>query len=589
MPIGSKAVGRFRPQRSGGLVETPTLVLSLGLTTLTLLGATFHIDDSIRGLAPTVAAAIGALIAIAIGALLLYVVLRSIFRWIDGVRSPSVRPPHRSMLSLARPVGLPSALILAAPSMLWLTLHYPGNLTNDAVEQLLQWNRILPPRDHHPWFDTMLFGWFWDLGKLFGNPGVGIFIFLVLQVIAIACATAAVLTYMVGHGLPDRFRWGLVWAASLLPPFVMAPTVMSKDALATVFLIPTALLFVALMQTRGRLLNDWRVRFGGVALVVLFVLTKRTNVYLTVLSTIVLLVAIEPRFRRRLAIGVVMALGIAVFWWTVVLSLWGVGRPNNTDMFSIPVQQTARVVSNHGSEMSVSDVKTIDRMLGFDGLADAYDPRYSDPVKARFQITAPLSDRLAYAATWFRLGLRYPGEYAAATFNNTYELFAPITTLQYEMSVDGFREHSKVFRGKAEKNGRDPDDVTELVETIDTPKWLREVQVGLNRGILTFDRINPLNSKAFFASWVPLIAFTYAVRKRARLLAVAVFPSMLQLLVLIAGPVTFSRYITPMLYLAVLTVGTMLLPAPSIDPSSPRRHDPSDASVSPSDLESSHK
>ena len=84
------------------------------------------------------------------------------------------------------------------------------------------------------------------------------------------------------------------------------------------------------------------------------------------------------------------------------------------DVLSLPLQQTARVVSLHADEIPEKEKALIDRVVVYDGLAENYLDWYADPVKDTYRQTANASDRIHYRGVWFRQMLRWPVDYLDA-------------------------------------------------------------------------------------------------------------------------------------------------------------------------------
>lgn len=79
-------------------------------------------------------------------------------------------------------------------------------------------------------------------------------------------------------------------------------------------------------------------------------------------------------------------------------------------MFSIPFQQTARYVKYHPDDITTNERVVIDKVLGFNDLAQRYNPIFADPVKGYSQ-KGSQKDYLNYLRVWAIQGSRHPGTY----------------------------------------------------------------------------------------------------------------------------------------------------------------------------------
>jgi hypothetical protein len=501
------------------------------------------------------------LTAVAI-AVVLYIPIGIIYAWLDRRWVVDEQAGAR-IIPMRRAVArwlLPTFGALLAGWLPWLLLHYPGDVDSDTTNQLLQWLGLLPKGDHHPWFDTVFFGWFWNVGRVVGDYKVGLFIYMVFQVAATALGMALVLTYLGRLGLSDRPRRLLTAFAAIFPVFAISGSLMSKDHFAGIFWLPFLVLFVETVRTRGRVLCRPWVGAGAIALAIPLVLAKRPNVYIFILCVVILVVISVWRARKRLLIGTALILVLtSLVWPRIVLPGLGVQPGTHKDMLSIPVQQTARTVARHEKSIPASERAAIDAVLRYDSLAKVYKPRRSDAVKARWNSGATTAQKMAYARVWFAQLTRYPGTYFAATANNTFQYFAPVSPVDYPRELANQKRYADSFLALSVK-GTTRQQIEQVLFSLYQPRALGTVRTAVNSATMALISGNFLASMAFYCSWLPLFALGFAIRRRSWMLALATMPLFLNLLVLVAGPIAFGRYMVPMVLGSVLVAGLLMVP-----------------------------
>lgn len=547
---------RPRRLRIDGWAATLAVVLSA----FSVLGASYAAGDNAEWFAGSAGTLIGSLFAIALLATLLYVGLAALFRLLDRSWDRGPRDIVVPMRAAVCSWMWPSLGLILAGWLPWLIIHYPGAVDSDTITQRIEWLGMSPAKNHHPWFDTTVFGWFWDLGDALGSPNLGLFAYLLVQEVATAAGIALGIAYLARVGLPRGLRWALTLIAATFPAFVIAPSVMSKDAFAIIFWMPALILFVEIVRTRGAVLTRRWVIVVAVVIVIPLVLAKRTNGYLLLICVVVLAFVVARRIRWRMLAGAAAMLIVTnVVWPMAVLPALGVASATSADMMTIPVQQTARIVAEHGDEIPADEREAIDAMLRYDGLAEAYVPRRSDNVKARWNADAPLEQKLDYLGVWLAQVVRYPGTALSATAANTFEYFAPVTSvsLQRTLELDRYVDHwaDKTYD---EFSREDVEAVT--IDALGSPAALDDARATTNALYTTFSEGNPLMSKALFSSWIPLIALAYALRRRSVLHVIATVPLFVNLAFLIAGPIALGRYLLPSIIATVFAVGLMAIP-----------------------------
>lgn len=541
-------------------VDPWAIVLATTHSLFSVVGASFHATGSALWIVGSRGAAVASVLAIVLLTALLAVPITFLFRMLDRQWVPGPGEVS-SMRATMRRWFVPTFTVILMGWLPWLILHYPGAVDSDTITQRLEWIGLTPQRNHHPWFDTIVFGAFWNLGDFIGSANVGLFTYLLLQETALAAALAFGIVYVKRLGGTTAVMWTLTALGAVFPVFMTAAAVVSKDSLAAIFWIPAIVLFVEVVRTRGQVLERPWIAWAGVGLLLPLVLAKRTNMYVVLLCVAVVAFFVIRRVRWRLLVGVGSVLIAAgVVWPAVVLPMMGIGTATSTDVLTIPVQQTARVAAEHSDEVPEHEREAIDRVLRWDGLADAYVPGRSDTVKGRWDDAAPLSAKVAYAQTWLSQGLRYPHTYLSATAANTYEYFAPLTPVIFQLNLT-LERYVPFWESRAHEWVTVEDVEAATVDVLSAPESLYGARVVLNELFVTFANATPTMSKAFFCSWIPLFVLAFAVRRRSALLTMATVPFVVSLAVLVASPVALPRYMLPSILGSLLLIGLCLVPA----------------------------
>lgn len=524
------------------------------LSAATIVGYSFDINDSAAGFLG--ANAIPSALAWIALALLLHVAIVLVFKALDLSSTTAARMPVSSERFLARLRRSGPALwaILVIAWLPWTILHAPGLLDPDTFTQRFQWLGLMERTDHHPWFDTTVFGFVWDAAAALTSEGGGLFTLILVQILATTAGFAVTLVYLLHRGVRPLLVGSLLAVIAVHPVFTTAAAVLSKDSFAGWFWLPFLVLFVEALRTRGAVLQTSWVAVAALAVMIPLVMAKRTNVYLLVICAVVLLIVAQRGKRRRIVVGSSAVLLLTqLIWPSLVLPALGVGPGTSVDMLTIPVQQTARVSAEHGNDIPTDEREVIDSVLRWDGLGDAYDPRRSDAVKGRWNLDAGLSDQAAYVRVWVAQAFRYPGTYLAATASNTYEYFAPMTPMLFhnELSLDRYVEYWDARTPPSTSRAT----VEAVVASVQHPGWLADAREAANTFSRTFLEKDPFSTKAFYASWIPFVAVMYGLRSRRWLLVASAVPLLVMLAFLVASPVALPRYILPSLYGSVLISG----------------------------------
>lgn len=511
-----------------------------------------------------------------VGGAVMLVVVYLVCAWLfsrvdDFVATPSTEGPLPLATTLRSHFARTLALIVCC-WMPWFVAHLPGTFDDDTVWQLIIWRAPTSPTDHHPWFDTALFGFFMDLGRSLGWQGWGLIIYGALQLVITAATFSLVFCYIRRFRVPRPLLVGALVVVCAIPLYASYASEMVKDSVFSWPWLLFGVIYVELVRTRGEAYERRWLAPALFACCLLMALSRKTGIYIEVIALAALLVACSShRVQTALvAVGVICAFAA---WQFVALPLMGVEADSAHDTWSVPFQQVTRVLLLHPDDVSADEYASIDAVLEADAITDAYNPYLADPVKDSFRddFGAHLPE---FLRTWVALGLRHPITYFEAALDTDQGLYSPIYAFETKNDMSqAWVDDVKIFfaRGMGPiledqvRSQGDTRTIDQLVwdfasETTDGMATMPQV-VGLEHAMNTYEKVinrTPLrlfSSTSFMGLWVPLMTLCYALRRRSRdvrRLVWCLVPSIVLLLSLAASPGTVPRYYAPAAYIAPL-------------------------------------
>ena len=102
---------------------------------------------------------------------------------------------------------------------------------------------------------------------------------------------------------------------------------------------------------------------------------------------------------------------VYMLFQTAGRSVLNVRKGKTTEGMSIPLQQIARVVTKHGTELTDSQKSRIDYFFNGQDLSTIYKATLSDPVKKSFNEFLFKENPVQFFSLWIELGLKYPIDY----------------------------------------------------------------------------------------------------------------------------------------------------------------------------------
>lgn len=449
---------------------------------------------------------------------------------------------------------LVSLCVLLVAWSIYMVAFYPAIFSPDPSNQIKQFFNLdthysedvvlldanVKMTNHHPVLHTLLLGGCLSLGRQLGSDNLGLFIYSLLQTLVLASALSYTILYMRRLRMPFGYRAGALAVYALVPMFPLYAMSAVKDVLFTSFVIFYVILLFDAVKNR-----EQKIGYGRLALlfgvILLMALLRNNGTYLVWLSLPFLIVVCKGN-RLRLGSVLLVFTVLVQLYSGVLLPALGVTGGSVREALSIPFQQTARYVKEHGDELTAEEIRAIDRVLGYDDLAERYKPHISDPVKNAFNKYATKADLKAYFGVWFRGLLRHPVTYLEATVNNVYGYFYPGKLNWYI--------YYKFDDRIAKNNLTDYHYIAPL-------QPLREGLSAYGESFPYLPAVGLLANIGFHV-WALLYAALYTLKFNKKYI-VAFLPLLAALLVCVASPVNaYFRYAMPYVFAAPLMIACFL-------------------------------
>ena len=328
----------------------------------------------------------------------------------------------------------------------YLIAYYPGILGADQSNQVKQFLGYDIPEwsasnstnlidenvkitNHHPVLHTIGIGLCAKLGLAIGNVNFGIFLFTLIQYITLGVALASTINFMKKLKVPSWIKVLSLLLFALSPTIAVCSVQVNKDIIFASLMILYVIRLYELIKNSNNQKLTIKNCIGIIILSLLVCLFRNNGIYAIVLS-LPFVAIIDKLNRKQILISSITVLVIYQLIISVILPLFKIPNSGIREMLSVPFQQTARYVKEHGDEVTEEEKQIIDKILDYDTLAERYDPLLSDPVKRDYNKDATTEDLINYFKVWFAQFLKHPTTYIQATMNNVYGYFYPETNLR---------------------------------------------------------------------------------------------------------------------------------------------------------------
>lgn len=290
----------------------------------------------------------------------------------------------------------------------------PGRLNSDLTSQISQAYGMAPRTNHHPYISSVLYAAIFSIGRsLFGTIG-GVVFFCFTQTISMAIAFAWALRWLGKMGVSRNVMIACLAFWAFIPLFPMWSQIFVKDVYAALSLfIYVVLLSIRFWHTEKAKPMPGCAKLPMLALAALAAaLTRNNNIYAVIPSLLLLCMVERKRWKPIVtAISIVMIYG---FLTTILLPSLGVVGGSCAEALSVPIQQVARTMVEHGDDLSPKESQTLKAVFGekrVEHVDEYYKSWVSDPMKTGVDFSGKDGSLKEFLKVWLALGIRHPGTY----------------------------------------------------------------------------------------------------------------------------------------------------------------------------------
>lgn len=326
-----------------------------------------------------------------------------------------------------RPVFTLTAVI----AVCWIPIYIlngPTILPIDTMVQLIQfrgfpaWDPMLMKplpgywmTDHHPFFDSLIYGAFDQFGLLVGHEIVGLALFVICQGIIAAFALAVALSWVADRfHINDGLLLGMLLLVCFMPGFSSYETVVMKDS-TWIPLYTLWLVFFA--EYIYRILHGQKLSGGLLAGLILFGifggLTKKTSVYVTTLATLLLLPLRHKRWKTVVS-AIIPPIIVLVLVPALVFPALHIARGGKQESLGLPMQQIGKAYIDDPQSFSQSDLETINRVMDVSKIRSKWSISTQDPIKQTIRAHVTRKDTVQFLLVWIKLFFQHPRSYIVA-------------------------------------------------------------------------------------------------------------------------------------------------------------------------------
>jgi len=206
----------------------------------------------------------------------------------------------------------------------------------------------------------------------------------------------------------------------------------------------------------------------------------------------------------------------------------GIATDSTQESFSIPFQQTARYIRDHGDEVTEEEKEAIAGVLDYDKIVRDYNPDLSSNVKWSYHGDKESTKK--YLKIWRQMLFKHPEVYIDSVFDSSYGYFYPEVALKSRGMF--------YFQIVNEKN-------LSLDYEYAFPREIRKKLQNYTTWSVEMTGVGVLYNSAVY-TWLTVLIAGFLLRSKHKKYVILAIPSLINFLVCLASPVNGSiRYSLP--------------------------------------------
>lgn len=309
--------------------------------------------------------------------------------------------------------------ILLTITILWLpyiAISFPGNIAGDSGTGILFFTGIDTSNPNNPYFQNILMGTCYVIGRALGSAAAGIGLYCVTQLVLEILLLTDIMYFLTERLRRKYLMIPLLALYCIIPTFPLYAFTMAKDStfgLAVLLNIFCCLKMIHAGDAQCLRKTDIFLLSLSVVLIGLF------RNYAWFLPLTVYIVFCFSKIKKSTLACTAMA---AVFGALICPRLLGLPHTNPRESMSLPLQTTAFIYNTHTDEFSDEDIARIEAVIPIELFAE-YNADNADMLKKHAEFTS--DTKRDFMALWFRLLLRYPKAMLQGIYNSTYIYYTP--------------------------------------------------------------------------------------------------------------------------------------------------------------------
>lgn len=374
---------------------------------------------------------------------------------------------------------------------------------------------------YNPILHTLFIGYIFKLGLLLGSANIGIFIYTLIQMSFMIFVLSYSIKFLHQEKVPTAILLIILGLYIFIPIFPFYALSAFKDTYFALFMVLYIIELCKLIKYDYKKKDVIRLILISICLFFF-----RHNGILTIILSLPFFLLLKKN-RKQIIISLVSILVIFTLYNSLI-TVFKITPTSKREVLSIPLQQTARLVTQKEEIISNEDKEIINKIIDYSVIKEKYNPELSDPIKNTFNNKATNTDLINYLKVWSKYLVKEPRLYFEATLNNMYGYLYPNAQnwYFYHLKYDVLNEVGYDYH-------------------YNNLSILRDITYGYGE-VFAYIPIFNLFVNIGLITWIYLYLIGHLIESKNKKYILLLLPAFSIILACILGPVnTYYRYVIP--------------------------------------------
>ncbi len=354
--------------------------------------------------------------------IIFYLLINNLFTLIDKYKSSEneerkIYIGKKEIFTTSKFSFFVNFILIFVVELLFLIKFYPGILTYDSYNEIMQVKGIIHLMNNHSILHTGILALFIKFGMLFKSINIGVFLYSLFQISLVSLLFSYVLHLMSKHKVPIIIRIISLMFFAFHPINIFYSISLWKD----IFFSLSFALFSIIIYYYSNNKDYFKSKKNIILFIIISLLVmylRNNGVYVVIITLIILFIMNRSNYKKLLPIflSIIFVFFISKF---IIFNALNINDFEIGETLSFPSQSISRIYKCDKDKLSKKEIKQIENFYS-NKIGDVYNPIIADNTKGLLNKKFFNKHKLDYIGLNVKLFFKHSNRYLESFISNNY-------------------------------------------------------------------------------------------------------------------------------------------------------------------------